>query len=252
MLLLDSGTYRNDPATHLHNFLTHDGRPPADLRAAARAELAAYDTVTLRDVAATAVRPDGDGFAVDLADGGSVLARRLVLATGLRDTLPTTPGVADLFGTVAAHCPFCHGHEFAGKHVGLLDDETAALLDRAGIAVRAEPVKGFCRSAVGARATFASGPTEELGGLFVTTAFAQAAPFAEQLGLTMLPSGCVEVDVFQRTSLPGVYAAGDLAHQAALPMPMASVLTSAAAGLVAASVVVQDLLVLDDVLRSAV
>jgi len=235
----------------------------------------------MRDVAATAARPDGDGYAVDLVDGGSVLARRLVLATGLRDTLPATPGVADLFGTVAAHCPFCHGHEFAGKHVGLLghgphigrvalmlapiadritvladggplDDETAGMLDRAGIAVRAEPVVGFCRSAVGARTAFASGPTEELGGLFVTTAFAQAAPFAEQLGLTMLPSGCVEVDVFQRTSLPGVYAAGDLAHHAALPMPMASVLTSAAAGLVAASVVVQDLLVLDDALRSAV
>ncbi len=87
----------------------------------------------------------------------------------------------------------------------------ADTLTRAGVTVRTEPVTGFRRSSAGATVSFADGPAEEVAGLFVTTAFAQSAPFAERLGLELLPSGCVRVDEFQRTSLPGVYAAGDLA-----------------------------------------
>lgn len=270
VVLLDSGAYRNAPVEHLHNFATHDGRDPAEFRALARADLAAYSTVSVRQVAATSVAASDVGFTVELADGSALTARRLVLATGVRDTLPDKPGLTELFGTVAAHCPFCHGHEYAGGHVALLgagphaerlagmlgpiagrltvladgvpvEPALADTLTRAGVTVRTEPVTGFCRSAAGATVSFAEGPAEEVAGLFVTTAFAQSAPFAEQLGLDLLPSGCVRVDEFQRTSLPGVYAAGDLAHLEALPMPMSAVLTSAAAGLVAASAVVQDL-----------
>ncbi|WP_206515924.1 NAD(P)/FAD-dependent oxidoreductase [Nocardioides pantholopis] len=266
VLLLDSGAYRNDPADAMHNMLGHDGTDPADLRAAARADLAAYSSVAVRDVAVRTVTAVDDGFRADLADGTAATGRRLVLATGLRDTLPDLPGLAPLFGNVAAHCPYCHGHEYAGTHVailgsgphvarvallleriaaritvladgGELDPPTAALLDDAGVAVRPEPVTGVCRSAAGATVTLAGGPPEEVGGLFVAPTLSQAAPFADQLGLDLLPSGCVRVDLLGRTSRPGVYAAGDLAHVPELPMPMAAVLTAAAAGLVAATAV---------------
>jgi thioredoxin reductase len=221
VLLLDSGRYRNDPTGHLHNFLTRDGTPPAELRAVARAELAAYPSVTVRDAAADEVKPDGDDFRIHLADGSTVASRLVLLATGVRDTLPDKPGLAELFGDVVAHCP------------------------RAGIGVRTEVVAGVCRSSAGARVSFAEGPDEEIGGLFVGTAFAQAAPFAEQLGLALLGSGCIEIDPIGRTSMAGVYAAGDLAHTAALPMPLASVLTAAAAGQVAATACDSDLLARD-------
>jgi thioredoxin reductase len=278
VLLLDSGEYRNAPADHMHNFVTHDGRPPAEFRSAARADLAAYDTVTLCEATATWVKVEGDeDFRIELADGAIVGARRLVLATGVRDTLPDKPGLTDLFGSVAAHCPYCHGHEFSGKHVAVLgsamhsaqvallvsriasrltiladggepDDETAALLTRTGIAVDAREVTGFARAGEGAVVDFAEGGTLEIGGLFIATAWGQSAPFAEDLGLSLLPSGCVEVDAMGRTSLTGVYAAGDLAHLAALPMPLASVLNAAAAGLVAATALDRDLLMLDHAL----
>jgi thioredoxin reductase len=261
VLLLDSGEYRNDPAQHMHNVITHDGTPPAEFRAAARKDLAAYATVTVRDDAATTIGPDGDGFRVELGDE-TILARGIVLATGVRDSLPAKPGLGELFGTVAAHCPFCHGHEFAGRHVAILGSgphlphltaliapiasritvlADGAALDiepPAGVAVRPEPVTGLCRTAAGARVSFDGGPDEEVGGVFVRTELSQTAPFAEQLGLAVLPSGCVEVDVMGRTSLPGVHAAGDMAHVAALPMPMASVLTAAASGQVAAAALV--------------
>ena len=274
VLLLDSGRYRNEQADRLHNFATHDGTPPAEFRAAARADLAAYDDVEVRDVAATEVRATDDGFTVELAGGDVVTARRIILATGLRDTLPEKQGLAELFGTVAAHCPYCHGHEFAGRHVailgsewhvakfgrlveriaeritvladgGELDEATAKHLADAGIDVRPERVTGFCRSAAGATVSFASGPPEEVGGIFVTTALSQSAPFAEQLGLELLPSGCISVDPMGRTSRDGVFAAGDLAHLPSLPMPFAAVLSAAAAGLVAAAACDQDLLTAD-------
>ncbi|MEU4361651.1 NAD(P)/FAD-dependent oxidoreductase [Promicromonospora sp. NPDC023987] len=270
VLLLDSGEYRNARAEHLQNFVTRDGTPPAEFRAAARAELTAYSTVTVREAAATAVVPDGDGFRVELgaepgADGPESLATRTVLlATGLRDTLPAIPGLDGLFGTVAAVCPYCHGHELSGKHVavlgngphvarvaflleriasrltvladgGDLEPGIRAQLDDAGVAVRPEPVKELNRSATGATVSFAEGPSAEVGGVFVASEFAQRAPFAAQLGLRMQESGAVEVDPMGRTSVPGVFAAGDMAHTSATPMPLASVLVAAASGLLAAT-----------------
>jgi thioredoxin reductase len=264
VLMLDSGRYRNDPAGHMHNVVTHDGTPPAEFRAAARRDLAAYDTVTVREDAATSVTAEDGGFRIRIGEE-SVTSRGLVLATGVRDTLPDKPGLAGLFGDVAAHCPFCHGHEFAGKHVGILgvaaaghfpalvgpiasritvftDGVELEVEPPAGVAVRTEPVRGFEPTASGARVCLDGGPDEEVGGVLVTTTFEQSAPFAAQLGLGLLPSGCVEVDAMGRTSLPGVHAAGDMAHVAALPMPMASVMTAAASGQVAAAAMVQHLL----------
>jgi len=275
VLLLDGGSYRNDPADHLHNFVSRDGTPPAELRAVARRELEAYETVEVRDGVVATIATDGDGFVVVPADGsGPLRSRRLLLATGLRDTLPDVPGLEGLFGSVVAHCPYCHGHEFSGRHVGVLgagphaarvammvrriasritvfadgdelDDVSRDVVERAGVAVRPEKVLGLCRSSVGARVELEGGLHEEVGGLFVAPSFAQAAPFAAQLGLALLPSGAVEVDLFGRTSRPGVFAGGDMAHQAVYPMPLASVLNAAASGLVAASALDQELMALD-------
>ncbi|MDF1604374.1 NAD(P)/FAD-dependent oxidoreductase [Nocardioides sp. YIM 152315] len=246
VLMLDSGSYRNDPARHMHNVVTHDGTPPADFRAAAQKELAAYDTATIRADAATAVAVYGDGFRVEIG-AEDVTTRGVVLATGVRDTLPDRPGLAELFGDVVAHCPFCHGHEFAGKPVAVVGSAAHLVGIMTPVAssvtmVDEESVARFERTDDGVRIVLADGTTTEYGGAFVATQLQQSAPFAEQLGLTLLPSGCVEIDVMGRTSLPGVHAAGDMAHLAALPMPMASVLTAAASGQIAASALVAHLL----------
>lgn len=246
VLMLDSGHYRNDPASHMHNVVTHDGTPPAEFRAAAQKDIAAYDTVAIRAAVATGVTRDGDGFAVEIGDE-VVTARGVILATGVRDTLPDKPGLADLFGDVVAHCPFCHGHEFAGQPVAVVGDAAHLVGIMAPVAssvtlIDDATVDRFERTDAGARIVRTDGTSEEYGGVFVSTRFEQSAPFAEQLGLTRLPSGCVEVDAMGRTSLPGVHAAGDMAHVASLPMPMSSVLVSAAAGQVAAGAMVAYLL----------
>lgn len=247
-LLLDSGAYRNAPAHHMHNFLGHDGTPPDELRALARRDLAAYETVTVRDAAVASAGVDGAGFRVVLAgrDGEEITTQGLVLATGVRDTLPEVPGLADLFGDVVAHCPFCHGHEFAGQRVAVLGDpgHLAHIMGPVASSVEGvdpERVARVERSETGVRVVLTDGSVEEYGGMFVATALRQSAPFAEQLGLDLLPSGCVRVDAMQRTSLPGVHAAGDMAHHPELGLPMASVLTAAASGLVAGAALVAHL-----------
>lgn len=153
-----------------------------------------------------------------------------------RDVLPEIPGIADLWGTVVAHCPFCHGHEFGGGVVAVQDGpdaERVVVLD-AGLIHSLEPYED------GAVVHMKDDQEVVVDGFFVASTFEQAAPFGADLELATLRSGCIEVDAFGRTSRPGVYAAGDLAHTAAFPMPLASVLTAAAAGLVAGASCVQE------------
>lgn len=271
VLLLDAGRYRNDPADHMHNFLGQDGTPPAELRRAGRADLAAYDTVEVRDASVDEVSGVADDFSVRLADGSVERSRRILLATGLRDEVPDVPGLAALWreGDLVAHCPFCHGHEMAGRVVGVLgaeraghlvammgpvaaslvvladgeavDVEVAASLTERGVTLVAGKVERVERSGDGLVAVVDGEPVA-LGGLFIGPTSTQAAPFAAQLGLATLPSGGVEVDPMGRTSVEGVLAAGDMAHEASLPMAMAAVLVAAANGLKAGAACVKSLL----------
>lgn len=269
-LLLDSGEYRNGTVLHMHNMIGEDGTPPAEFRANGRSELAAYDDVEVRDARVDGVEAREDGFGVHLADGSEVDGRRVILATGVADDLPTVPGLQEIWGTAAFSCPFCDGHEHAGKPIAILGaapraEHLIGLLGRIvdGITVfpvdtafseeeqraleaRGARVIGAPVTAVDAHPEGALVRTDQgehvVAGIFVASGtMRQRAPFAEQLGLRMLESGSVEIDDFGRTSVPGVFAAGDLAHRASLPGPMASVLLSAAAGQLAAVGVIQSL-----------
>jgi thioredoxin reductase len=250
VLLLDSGEYRNDPVEHAHNFITLDGVAPGEIRARALRDVAAYGTVQRRAQRADAVDRDGTGFVVTSC-GATIRTRAVVLATGVRDILPDVPGLAELWGVEAATCPFCHGHELAGKRVALLGagDHAAvlcAMLDPVAaetVQLEVDEVERVERFDGGVRLVRHEGEPVETAGIFVRTDIEQSAPFAEQLGLDLLPTGCIAVDQLGRTSVPGVYAAGDLASRAEFPMPMASILVAASAGLVAAATCVRELAV---------
>lgn len=241
-LVMDSGSYRNATAERAHNMLTHDGRPPADLRRLARDDLAAYTGIEYRQGTVESVTEAGDAFTA-VVDAGTVEARTLILATGLKDTLPDVPGLAEAWGREVASCPFCHGHEFAGRPVGLLGSGAHVPMLAAMLAPVASQVvqiadgdlAGVARVPGGLWLTLGDGTRLEVAGLFVHPEQSQAAPFAGQLGLELLPSGCVRVDPLGVTSRPRVFAAGDLAHVPDLPAPIASVLVAAAAGQVAAA-----------------
>ncbi|MGW0838582.1 NAD(P)/FAD-dependent oxidoreductase [Streptomyces sp. NPDC002787] len=120
-LVVDAGEPRNAPAAHMQGFLSRDGMPPAEFLAVGREEIARYGVELVRDRAADVTRDeDGRSFTVTLADGRPVRARRLVVATGLKDELPAVPGVAERFGRDVLHCPYCHGWEVRDEPFGVL------------------------------------------------------------------------------------------------------------------------------------
>jgi thioredoxin reductase len=117
-LVVDAGEPRNAPAAHMQGYLSRDGMPPAEFLAIGRAEIERYGVELVRDRAVD-VTKDTD-FTVALASGRTVRARRLVVATGLKDELPAVPGVAERFGRDVLHCPYCHGWEVRDRAFGVL------------------------------------------------------------------------------------------------------------------------------------
>ncbi|WP_367324876.1 NAD(P)/FAD-dependent oxidoreductase [Streptomyces sp. HUAS ZL42] len=118
-LVVDTGEPRNAPAAHMQGYLSRDGMPPAEFLAIGRAEIARYGVELVRDRAVDVTRED-DGFTVSLASGRTVRARRLVVATGLKDELPPVPGIAERYGRDVLHCPYCHGWEVRDQAFGVL------------------------------------------------------------------------------------------------------------------------------------
>ncbi|KAL1644725.1 hypothetical protein SLS58_004187 [Diplodia intermedia] len=133
VLLIDSAEYRNAETRHMHDVLGFDGVTPAYFRWAAREQISHYETVSWTNGTVEAIEPSGDPSSSSSApsftvtsrgfDGGDVTsyrARRVILATGLRDVLPDTPGVAESWGRGLFWCPWCDGHEHADQPLGLL------------------------------------------------------------------------------------------------------------------------------------
>jgi len=122
VLVIDAGFPRNAPAAHVHNYLGREGMNPAELLAAGRVEVAGYGGEVVTGTV-TSARPLGGcdvGFRVELADGCSVEARRLLVTTGLVDELPDVAGLAQRWGRDVLHCPYCHGYEVRDQALGVL------------------------------------------------------------------------------------------------------------------------------------
>jgi thioredoxin reductase len=258
-VVFDDGAPSNAPAHAIGGLLGQDGTAPLELLAAGRAQIAALPSVELRTGTAGAVALGPDGIEVE-----GVRARALLLATGMRYRLPDLPGVAELWGDTVFHCPFCHGWEVRDQPLAVLADGShgptlARLLrgwsddvvllcelppeDRAALA--AAGVRVDDREVVGLRAgdgrleavRFADGDSLPRGGLLVQTALEPRSPLVEALGLDRTEARTVAVDGWGRTSVPGVWAAGDVAE----PAPNVAVAIAggsrAAAGIVHALVV---------------
>lgn len=272
VLVLDDGDHRNATAGHAHNFLTRDGVPPGEIYAAGRAEVRRYGG-QVETGRVTALRRDGAGFRVELA-GRSVAARRLLLATGLRDELPDVPGLAERWGVDVLHCPYCHGYEVRGRRIGVLTtgpgtahhallfrqlSPQVTLLCHAGPAPTADEQAQL--DALGVRLVdgtvaevesdgsrlagvrLGDGRRVPLDALVVAPRCFARAELLRPLGLEpvevrvdgQVTGTKVETDAMGATAVPGVWAAGNLTD------PMAQLVTSAAAGLAAGAAINTDL-----------
>jgi thioredoxin reductase len=272
VLVVDSGDPRNAPAGHVHNFLTRDGAPPAEIYAAGRVEVTRYGgRVEAGQV--TALSRDGELFAVQIG-GRTVAARRLLVATGVHDELPGVPGLAARWGIDVLHCPYCHGWEVAGQRIGILatgpmavhqallfrqlsphvtllqhtgpapSGEQREQLGARGVVVleaMVEMIEAGAGGLTGAR--LAGGGRVPLDAVIVAPRITARAELLAPLGLK--PSEVrlgehvlgtrIEADPTGATAAPGVWVAGNLADI------QAQVITSAAAGLTAGAAINLDL-----------
>jgi thioredoxin reductase len=258
----------------MHGFLGSDGLPPAALLTAGRAEVSGYGghlvTGTVVAVAPCDASASGrHGFEVTLEDGRTARTRRVLVTTGLRDELPGIPGVRERWGRDLLHCPYCHGFEVRDRPLGVLaggpasleetlahaqlvrewsddvvlftdgeplTDEQRERLEARGIGVVDEPV---ARLAVAgdrlAGVETASGRLVPRAAVFVRPRLAAHDTLLTGLGCARGDDGWVATDGSGRTSVPGVWAAGNAVD------PRAQVVTAAGEGSAAAIALNADL-----------
>jgi len=273
VLVVDAGEPRNAPAAHMQGFLSRDGLSPAELLAAGRTEVATYGG-QLVDGYVSGVRAGDSGFELSLADHRIYRARRVLVTTGLRDDLPDVPGVRERWGKDLLHCPYCHGYEVRDQALGVLggtpDSVAHALLvrqwsddvvyldhgsavtdvERTQLAARAIPVvEGVVRRLVveGDRLTgvdLEDGRFVPRDAVFVRPRLAPHDSLLVALGSDADENGWVVTDGTGRTSVPGVWAAGNATN------PRAQVITAAGEGSAAAIAINADLV--DEDVRNAV
>lgn len=241
--VIDAGSPRNRFAAQSHGFLGQDGSAPGAMIATARAQVLAYPTVTWVDGQASDAAATGDGFAVTLASGDVIEAARLVLAFGIWDELPVIPGVQERWGVSVLHCPYCHGIEFSDRRLGVLnvspmsvhqallinewgpttfylnggaqpDEASLAELYKRGIAIERAPVKALHGEGQSLSAIeFDDGRTSLIDALYLGTRTHLNSGIAAQLGCEFDdgPNGpLVRTDNLKATTVPGVFAAGDI------------------------------------------
>jgi thioredoxin reductase len=273
VVVVDAGSPRNAPATRMYGYLSRDGFSPRELLLVGRGEVERYGGEIVHGTA-TAARVGGDtAFLVALADGSELSARRLVVTTGLRDELPDIPGLRDRWARDVLHCPYCHGHEVRGRRLGVLGGTPGAVrfaqivrqwtddlvyftpagqlaaLERTQLQARAiGVVEGTVDSLVVdddqlVGVQLQDGCVVPRDALFVPPRFVANGDVLMSLGCRTDAQGWVTTDPTGHTSVPGVWAAGNVVD------PRAQVITAAGAGS-AAAIAVNAHLVDDDVRRA--
>lgn len=240
VLLCDDGQPRNGPARAAHGFFTRDGASPAELRRVGRAQLAPYGVEVLDVTVLDVERAPPAAFLVHLPGGRTVAARKLLLATGLKDELPPLPGCEEMYGTSVFHCPYCDGWEQADKRLAafgsgrgtiemalglttwssdvvlLYDDdelppadarEQLALHGVALYTTRVSALEG--RHGRLERVRFVDGTAIHRDALFFHTPCAQRSALLARLGCAFDDKGFATKGPLEESCVPDVWVAGD-------------------------------------------
>ena len=264
VLVIDAGEPRNAPAAGVHNFLSREGTSPGALLEAGRAEVEQYGGQIRTARATDAEKLADDWFAVTFEDGARVTARRLVVTTGLVDELPELEGLRERWGRDVLHCPYCHGWEVRDQTIAVLgvgpgslhqallfsqltddltlvthdfdlDEDSRRMLGSAGVRVvegRAAAVEVEDDAVIGLR--LEDGSLVPASAITVATYMRARSEVLTSLGIDTVPhpSGMGEhvvIDEMLQTSVPGVYAAGNVTDLSAQVMGAAAAGTMAGA-----------------------
>lgn len=242
VLLIDEEKPRNAVTKESHAFLTRDGIKPEDFREKGRQDLLKYPSISVENEPVTSIVRLSDGsFEMITHSGVTIHSKNIVLATGLRETLPDVKNITNYYGTSIFSCPFCDGWEMKDRSLILivesiqaihltrllknwtndlvvatngklfLDKEQKELLKLNNIRLIEEKIielkgdNGELQSI-----EFESGEKLERSGGFCATVLDNTLPFIEQLGIEVNDSGYISTDMMGHTNISGVYAAGEI------------------------------------------
>lgn len=267
VLIIDAGKPCNAQTPHSHNFLTQDGKTPAEISALAKDQVLAYPTVSLEADLVNEISGENNNFTVLTERGNRYFARKILLATGVKDIMPSIPGFAECWGISVIHCPYCHGYEYRNQNTGILlnhemafefvkliDNWTqkltlftngAAIFDKSIFQKLKNPDFKIVEKEISElvhdsgylkRIVFSDGNFQELDALYAKIPFTQHTDIPIKMNCAFDDMGYVKVDEFKRTSVDGVYAAGDITWA------FRSVALATAAGTMAGASINKDLI----------
>jgi thioredoxin reductase len=240
VLICDAGQPRNLRSQGLHGYLTRDGIAPASFLALAREELRQYDIVP-RQTTAVDIVPAGDGFEVVVEGGERLSTVTVLIASGVKDTLPDIPGLAECYGISVHHCPYCDGWEVRDKTIAVIGAGNASpaplalslttwstriiacsngrarirAAHRQQLAARQVTVRdgriagidhhdGHVRQIL-----FEDGSTQACDAVFFAAPQSQQCELARRIGCEFNRKGTVKTDLFGKTCVAGIYVVGD-------------------------------------------
>ncbi|APB74555.1 NAD(P)/FAD-dependent oxidoreductase [Paenibacillus sp. FSL R7-0340] len=241
--LIDNNRPRNAVTHASHGFITRDGVTPAEFRRVAYEEVLRYPSVHHLQTEVVSITKNESGFEVLDSSGLRVQARKLILATGVKEIFPEIEGFYPLYGKSLFNCPYCDGWELRDQPLVLVSESAAIFhtaklllnwskdlivctnghaslseeqkerLQSKGIVVMEQPVSAFIgHNGQLEHVRFTDGTQVPRVGGFVSPQFVQSTPFGERLGCERTESGGIKTDEAGRTSIPGVYAAGDSSY----------------------------------------
>lgn len=240
VLIIDDGKPCNQQTPHSHNFLTNDGKTPAEIAALANLQVAQYKTIKFFHGLAIRGAKIEKGFEIEVATGETFFAKKIIFATGIKDLLPDIDGVSECWGVSIIHCPYCHGYEVRNEKTGILSNgdvgfdfsrlisnwtkdltlftngkstlsaEQTAKLEKHGVKIeekeieRFEHQKGYLENIL-----FKDGSRSSMKAIYAPSPFEQHCKIPESLGCELTEDGYIKIDGFHETTIRDVFAIGD-------------------------------------------
>lgn len=239
-LIIDSGKPCNIQAPHSHNFITQDGKTPKEISTLAKQQVERYETIKFYNGLTISGTKTEKGYEVKTATGDIFYAKKLIFATGVKDIMPDIKGFSECWGISIIHCPYCHGYEYSNDKTGIfangdvafelgklisnwtkdltvytngkstLTDEQLEKLTKHNIKTIEKEI-GYFEHSKGQveNIIFKDGSKASVKAIYARPAFEQHSDIPKQIGCELTEQLYIKTDVFQKTTVYGIFACGD-------------------------------------------